>query len=107
MLGSISDAVCYVNSNRQIEYWNEGAENLTGYKFEEVRGKDFSEVIHYEDISGTRLSAYGYPVTLCLQTSGSVVSNLFLICRDNHKIYIEENASPVLKGKKIIGPLFT
>ena len=103
ILGSISDAVCYVNSDRQIEYWNEAAETLTGYSFEEVRGKDFTAVLNYEDLAGTRLPPGDYPVAMCLQSSRSIIGNVSLVCRDNHKIYIEENASPVLKGKRIIG----
>lgn len=103
ILDNISDGVYYVNKERKIEYWNKGAEILTGYAFDEVKGMPSDEVISFEDESGKRLPAYEYPAIVCLQASRSVVKSLFLINRNKEKIYIEEQASPVFRSGKIIG----
>ena len=103
MLNNISDGVYYVNADRKIEYWNKGTEILTGYAFEEVKGTPCAEVVSFEDETGTRLPSYEYPAIACLQSSRSIVKSLFLINKNKEKIYIEEQASPVFQGSKIIG----
>ncbi|BCB97266.1 hypothetical protein JZK55_21880 [Dissulfurispira thermophila] len=103
ILDSISDGVYYVNNNRKIEYWNKGAEVLTGYPAQDVIGKTCDEVLLFEDEVGIRLPSYEYPAILCLQSSKTHVKSLFLTNKDKEKIYIEEQASPVARGNKIIG----
>ncbi len=103
ILSNISDGVYYVNINREIEYWNKGAEILTGYTFEEVKGKKYDEVISFINESETKLSAYEYPSTLCLQSGRSAVKSLYLVDKNKKKRYIEETVSPVFRGDKLIG----
>ena len=67
ILNNISDGVYYINSGRKIEYWNKGAEILTGYSSEEVKGRICDEVLSFEDESGAKLPVYEYPAILCLQ----------------------------------------
>ena len=38
ILNNIQDGVYYVDKNRVIQFWNKGAEKITGYKAEEVVG---------------------------------------------------------------------
>ncbi|MBI5213099.1 MAG: GAF domain-containing protein [Nitrospirae bacterium] len=103
MLGSISDGVYYVGIDRKIEYWNKGSEFLAGFPEGDVKGKVCHEVLRYEDESGDLLAAYEYPAILCLQSAKTVVKNLFIVNRNNEKLYVEEQASPVFRSGKIIG----
>lgn len=103
ILNSVSDAVYFINNDRQIEYWNRGAELLTGYTGEEVWGKDCEKVLQYTDKTGISLPAYDYPAILSLQSSKPVVNNLFIVSRDGEKKYVEECCSPVFRGKKTNG----
>jgi PAS domain S-box-containing protein len=103
ILSHISDGVYYVDNKREIVFWNKGLEDITGYKAEEIRGKNCDEALHYEDETGTRLLVYEYPAVSCLQSAKTVVKNLFIVGRKNEKHYIEEQSSPVFKGEKIVG----
>ncbi len=103
ILNSVMDGVYYVNSSRNIEYWNKGAENLTGYSFEDVRGKSCEDILQYEDDSGIKIPNYEYPSNLCLQSARTVVKNFVIKGRDDKKIYIEEQASPVFISGKLVG----
>lgn len=103
ILSNISDGVYYINNDRKIEFWNKGAEMLTGYTSEDVRGKNCDEVLYFEDESGIKLPAYEYPAILCLQSSRNAAKSLFLIDKNKNKRYIEEQASPVIRGGKVIG----
>ncbi len=103
ILSNISDGVYYINNDRKIEYWNKGAEILTGYTSEDVKGKNCDEALSFEDESGTKLPAYEYPAILCLQSSRNAVKSLFLVDKNKDKRYIEEQVSPVFRGGKVIG----
>ena len=104
MLNSIADGVYYVGRNKTIEYWNKGAENLTGLTSEDVRGKKCDEVLHYEDAAGLQLPSYEYPAILCLQSSMPIVKDLMLLGKDPAgKRFIEEHCSPVFRYKKVVG----
>ncbi|MFZ5998574.1 MAG: GAF domain-containing protein [Nitrospirota bacterium] len=103
ILDSIDDGVYYINTQRQIEYWNRGAEVLTGYTAGQARKKSCEEVLHYEDETGMVLPPYEYPALACLQSSHAIARSLILSGKDAEKRFIEEQASPVIKGKKIVG----
>lgn len=47
VLSHIRDAVIAVDSENHITYWNKGAEDLYGFKSEEVHGKIFADVVNY------------------------------------------------------------
>ena len=40
ILNHIQDGVYYVDVHRKIEFWNKGAEQITGYKADEIVGQD-------------------------------------------------------------------
>lgn len=47
ILSQVRDAVIAVDGENRITYWNTGAEELYGFKFEEVQGKVFADVVNY------------------------------------------------------------
>jgi len=48
ILSHVNDAIITVDHQNHILYWNEGAEKLFGFNFEEVEGKILSQVIGYQ-----------------------------------------------------------
>ena len=103
MFNSIADGVYYVDSGKTIEYWNKGAENLTGLTSEDVSGKKCDEVLHYEDAAGLQLPPYEYPAILCLQSSMPLVKDVVLLGKDSGRRFIEEHCSPVFHDRKVVG----
>src|SRR5271157_4322687 len=95
MFNSIADGVYYVNSNTRIEYWNRGAEILTGLAARDVRGKKCEDVLRYEDATGLKLPAYEYPAVLCAQSSRDIIKDLAFLTNNSEKRFIEEHSSPV------------
>ena len=56
LLDHMSDGVYFVDRERRIQYWNEGAHRLTGYTAEELMGKCCQdEILCHVDYAGRRL----------------------------------------------------
>ena len=108
VLDTMTEGAYLVNPEGKIQYWNRGAENLTGFTSDEVAGKQFSYVpLRFEDSRGNVLQQYEYPVALCFQEKRAVRKIFVINTKDNRKIPVEENAAPLLKGGKITGIIAT
>jgi diguanylate cyclase (GGDEF)-like protein/PAS domain S-box-containing protein len=95
-LGSIGDGVVTADMNGGIEYMNQVAEQSTGWKLEDARGKPISKVLRIVDEK--TLEAPPDPVKLCLEKGKSTMlaGHLLLIHRyRNQRLSIEVNASPI------------
>jgi PAS domain-containing protein len=58
------DGVYFVNRERKITYWNEGAQGLTGYSAQEIVGKRcFDNFLGHVDESGRPMCTTGCPLT--------------------------------------------
>jgi len=56
ILDSIFDGVYLVDKGRRIIFWNRGAEIITGYQAEEVRGRRCAEdILNHIDENGNLL----------------------------------------------------
>ncbi|MDI6800936.1 MAG: GAF domain-containing protein [Thermodesulfovibrionales bacterium] len=100
---SIADGVYFIDIGRKVTHWNRGMTEFSGQTEEAAIGRHFEDALKYEDESGAPLSSYEYPIALCLQASKKVIKNLFLIGKNHERHYIEEQASPVFRGDKLIG----
>ena len=95
-LGSIGDGVVTTDMNGDIEYMNTVAEQSTGWKLEDARGKPIVKVLKVVDEK--TLESPPDPVILCLEKGKSTMlaGHLLLIHRyRNQRLSIEVNASPI------------
>jgi diguanylate cyclase (GGDEF)-like protein/PAS domain S-box-containing protein len=103
-LESIGDGVITTDSQGNIQYFNPVAEQLTGWKLEEVKGLPLGEVLNL--INELTRRAVANPVMKVLQ-SGLVVglaNNTLLMSRDGTEYPIEDSASPIrARNGEVIG----
>jgi diguanylate cyclase (GGDEF)-like protein/PAS domain S-box-containing protein len=95
-LGSIGDGVVTTDLKGDVEYMNQVAEQSTGWKLEDGRGKAITKVLKIVDEK--TLEAPPDPVKLCLEKGKSTMlaGHLLLIHRyRNQRLSIEVNASPI------------
>jgi diguanylate cyclase (GGDEF)-like protein/PAS domain S-box-containing protein len=95
-LGSIGDGVVTTDMKGDIEYMNQVAEQSTGWKLEDARGKPISKILKIVDEK--TLETPPDPVKLCLEKGKSTMlaGHLLLIHRyRNQRLSIEVNASPI------------
>ena len=84
LLDNIGDGVYFVDRERRIQYWNEGATRLTGYKAEELLGKCCQDdILCHVDYSGKKLCHDGCPLAATI-SDGSIKRQMFFcgISRD-------------------------
>jgi len=95
-LGSIGDGVITTDLNGDIEYMNSVAEQSTGWKLEDARGKPMLKV--FKVVDEKTLEPPPDPAALCLQQgkSAMLAGHLLLIHRyRNQRLSVEVNASPI------------
>ncbi len=103
-LYSIGDAVITTDAGARVEYLNPAAEEMTGWRTAEARGRPLTEIFRIFD-SYTREPATN-PVEECLR-EGRVVglaNNTLLVRRDGIELMIDDSAAPVRnRDGKVVG----
>jgi diguanylate cyclase (GGDEF)-like protein/PAS domain S-box-containing protein len=95
-LGSIGDGVITTDLLGNIEYMNTVAEQSTGWKIDDARGKPILKV--FRIIDEKNLEPPPDPVSICLRKCRSITlaGHLLLVHRfRNQRLSIELNASPI------------
>lgn len=105
ILESINDAVYFTDKNRCILYWNKAAENLTGFKSEEVVGKFCHDnILRHVDAEGNLLCLTGCPLSYAIRYDAPTKAKVFLHHKDGHRVPVVVKATPIknMKGE-IVG----
>ncbi|HEX9111985.1 MAG TPA: GGDEF domain-containing protein [Terriglobales bacterium] len=96
ILDSLHDGVYFVNRDRQITYWNEGAEKLAGYSPAEAVGKTcFSNFLGHVDESGKPLCTTGCPLSNVMADGQPRQVELYLRHKNGHRVPISVHVLPM------------
>ncbi len=67
LMDNLAEGVYLVDAERRIQYWNEGAAEITGFPAEEVVGKGCSDgILSHVDGAGHSLCQGGCPISATL-----------------------------------------
>jgi PAS domain S-box-containing protein len=100
------DAISVVDLEGKVLYWNEGAEQIYGYRKEEVSGKRLSDFLYPRDAQQRREEMYSMKQNMERVEKGEVVSNVEVKRRtkDGREITISMTISPLRSAEgKVIG----
>lgn len=94
-LGSIGDGVITTDTDGRIEMMNIVAEDVTGWKLKDAKGKVLTEVFHI--IHEHTREIIDNPVNKVLEFRGTVeiASDSILISKDGVEYYISDSAAPI------------
>lgn len=96
ILDSLHDGVYFVNRDRQITYWNEGAEKLAGYSPTEAVGKTcFSDFLGHVDETGKSLCTSGCPLSSVMADGQPRQVELYLRHKNGHRVPISVRVLPM------------
>jgi len=99
LLDHMSDGVYFVDRDRRILYWNEGAYRLTGYKAEELVGRRCQDdTLCHVDTAGHRLCHDGCPLTASVNDGGAHEAQVFLRHKQGRRVPVAVRVQPILAG---------
>jgi diguanylate cyclase (GGDEF)-like protein/PAS domain S-box-containing protein len=93
---NLSDGVYFVDTERQITYWNRGAEGLTGFSREEAIGRHcYNNFLMHVDEKGCALCFGGCPLAATLADGSPREGEVSLRHRRGHRVPVSVRVSPV------------
>ena len=96
LLDHMSDGVYFVDRERRILYWNEGAYRLTGYKSEEILGKRCQDdILCHVDSTGKQLCHDGCPLSASIEDGGLHQANVFLRHKYGRRVPVNVRVQPI------------
>jgi diguanylate cyclase (GGDEF)-like protein/PAS domain S-box-containing protein len=105
LLDNLYDGVYFVNKDREIVYWNGGAERITGYAGDDVIGSHcWDDILMHVDTQGNSLCQTKCPLVKVMATGEEIKAEVYLSHKDGHRVPVLVRATPFINGKgKIVG----
>lgn len=109
-LASIGDGVIIVDSDGKITFLNQSAQNLLGWKNEEVLGKLIFDTVSLEDEKGARVSTNARPMALALSlaiatTTTTADPTYYYVRKNKTKLPAAIMVTPIMLEGKVIGAI--
>jgi diguanylate cyclase (GGDEF)-like protein/PAS domain S-box-containing protein len=96
LLDNLSDGVYFVNLQRQITYWNGGAEKITGYKKTNVIGKRcMDNILVHVNGEGISLCKEQCPIVKTMQDNCQQEAEVYLHHKDGYRVPVLIRTSPI------------
>jgi diguanylate cyclase (GGDEF)-like protein/PAS domain S-box-containing protein len=105
LLDNLVDGVYFTDRERRINYWNKGAERLSGFRREDVLGKRcMDNILMHMDEKGNELCRRGCPLAYTIKDGIVREADLFLHHRGGHRVPVRVRVSPLTDEKgRIVG----
>ena len=96
LVENMSDGVYFVDRHRRIQYWNKGANRLTGYRADEVVGRYCQDdILCHVDMEGKNLCRDGCPLTACIADGNSHTDTVFLRHKMGRRVPVLVHVEPI------------
>ncbi len=96
LVDSMYDGVYFVNRDRKITYWNEGAERLAGYGATEAVGKHcFNDFLGHVDETGKALCMSACPLSGVMSDGRPREAEVYLKHKNGHRMPISVRVLPM------------
>jgi diguanylate cyclase (GGDEF)-like protein/PAS domain S-box-containing protein len=93
---TLTDGVYFVAPDREIKYWNQGAERITGYRAGDVVGHHcFENILDHVDAEGNSLCMTDCPLAATIKDGRPREATLWLRHADGHRKPVRTRTAPV------------
>lgn len=94
ILEQIEDGVYFVDLERRITFWNQGAERITGYTADEVMFRSCTDgILRHVSESGHQLCLHGCPLAAVMRDGKPREGSLYLHHKAGHRVPITVKGS--------------
>jgi len=98
------EGIYFVDTNRDITFWNGGAEKITGFSSDEVIGKGCKDnILNHVDENGKNLCLDGCPLYNTIQDSEVREVSVYLHHKNGHRVPVTVRSIPMYDGEEVIG----
>jgi diguanylate cyclase (GGDEF)-like protein/PAS domain S-box-containing protein len=95
ILENLYEGVYIVTPDRQIKYWNKGAERISGYSSEEVVGRHCSDnILRHIDESGNELCKGPCPLSRAMEGGETISGQVYLHHKDGYRVAVSVKCFP-------------
>jgi diguanylate cyclase (GGDEF)-like protein/PAS domain S-box-containing protein len=107
LLDHMSDGVYFVDRDRRILYWNEGAFRMSGYTAQELVGRSCQDdILCHVDYEGKRLCQDGCPLSASIDDGGSQEAHVFLRHKEGRRVPVTVRVEPLREADgSIVGAI--
>ena len=97
ILNSLSEGTYIVTPDREVIFWNKGAEAITGYSPAEICGLKCRDTrLHHYDMEGNLLCESGEcPAVVAFQKSEHIKSKIYVVHKSGQRIPVSTHISPI------------
>ncbi len=104
LLDRLNDGVYFVDQDRRITYWNEGAAKLTGFVAQEAVGRHcHDDFLCHVDRKGERLCTSKCPLSATIADGESREAFVFLRHKNGHRVPVHVRVAPIFERDQLIG----
>ena len=107
LLDNLFEGVYYVDLDKKIKYWNNGAKKITGYSHTEVIGKLCSDnILMHTSLDGKRLCSYNCLFKNTLSTGMMNRTEVYFNHKEGYKVHVSVTIAPMYAPKgNIVGAI--
>lgn len=103
VLDNMQEGVYFVNRERKITFWNDGAEQLSGYSASDAVGRCCQEnFLGHVDKSGRPLCLTGCPLTRVIQDGQPRTAEFYLRHRQGHRVPVNVRVMPMKDSQGLV-----
>ena len=96
ILDNLYDGVYVVDKNRKIRYWNQKAEDITGYRAEDmVDAHCYNNILEHVDEKGKNLCTSDCPLVKAMDSDQSVEEKIYLHHNEGHRLPVKVRITPL------------
>ncbi len=104
LIDDLYEGVYFVDKERTITFWNKGAENISGFRSDEVVGTHCQDnLLRHVTEDGCRLCLGGCPLHATLQDGQPRTAGVYLHHKDGHRVPVEVKVHSFVQNGEIVG----
>ncbi len=104
IINNLPDGVYFVDMERRITFWNRAAEDITGYKADEILGQRCQDnLLNHIDRDGRQLCLYGCPLYASIIDGHQRTDEVLLRHKKGYRIPVRVNIFPIRDEGNIVG----
>lgn len=104
MLNSIFEGIYFVDKDRKITFWNKGAEDITGFKAEEmINSHCYDNKLNHVDDFGNRLCLGDCPLHQTLEDGENKTFHLYVHHKDGNRVPVQIRTTAIVEEGEVVG----